>query len=198
MGLWGGREALTAIVMSEEVAMSIRKVLAAEETIHGPTLGREQRPEALLDGKDAPSRSNSTFLSATRDQISHLSGSICGRARAVMSWACPGEVTPRRRAARPGFRWVQITGESTGFHTDLGSRASELGSTGVSRELLRCSRCTRGHASSKATRHAPLSTNVSRTCSALRRRHRGGSSFRRLGSWTVRCRRLRWLACPRS
>ena len=53
MGLWGGREALTAIVMSEEVAMTIRKVLAAEETIHGPTLGREQRPEALLDGKDA-------------------------------------------------------------------------------------------------------------------------------------------------
>eukprot|EP00966_Prymnesium_polylepis_P107882 2498026-Prymnesium_polylepis.1 len=25
MGLWGGREAFTAIVMSEEVAMSIRK-----------------------------------------------------------------------------------------------------------------------------------------------------------------------------
>ena len=62
-----------------------------------------------------------------------------------------------------------------------------------SAELLRRSRCTRGHASSKATRHAPLSTNALRTCSALRRRHRGGSSFRRLGSWTVRCRRLRWL-----
>eukprot|EP00966_Prymnesium_polylepis_P160127 3701752-Prymnesium_polylepis.1 len=27
-----------------------------------------------------------------------------------MSWACPGEVTPRRRAARPGVGWVQITG----------------------------------------------------------------------------------------
>eukprot|EP00966_Prymnesium_polylepis_P280449 6479998-Prymnesium_polylepis.1 len=52
MGLLGGREALTAIVMSEEVALSIRKVLAAEEMIHGPTSGREQRPEALLDGKD--------------------------------------------------------------------------------------------------------------------------------------------------
>ena len=107
MGLWGGREALTAIVMSEEVVMSTRKVLAAEETIHGPTSGREQRPEALLDGK-TPSRSNSTFLSATREQVSRLSGSICGRARAPMSWAYPGEITPRRRAARPGFRWVQI------------------------------------------------------------------------------------------
>eukprot|EP00966_Prymnesium_polylepis_P276577 6389924-Prymnesium_polylepis.1 len=53
-------------------------------------------------------RDSSTFLSATRDQVSRQSGSICGRARAPMNWARPGEVTPRRRAARPGFRWVQI------------------------------------------------------------------------------------------
>ena len=44
MGLWGGREALTAIVMSEEVTMSIRKVLRPEDTILSATLSHEQRP----------------------------------------------------------------------------------------------------------------------------------------------------------
>ena len=44
MGLWGGREALTAIVMSEEVIMSIRKVLRPEDTILSVTLSHEQRP----------------------------------------------------------------------------------------------------------------------------------------------------------
>eukprot|EP00966_Prymnesium_polylepis_P107440 2487224-Prymnesium_polylepis.1 len=40
-----------------------------------------------------------------------------------MSWACPGEVTPRQRAARPGLGGFRSQANRGQFLTALGSRA---------------------------------------------------------------------------
>mmetsp|Transcript_11611 Transcript_11611/g.30848 ORF Transcript_11611/g.30848 Transcript_11611/m.30848 type:complete len:104 (+) Transcript_11611:345-656(+) len=100
--------------------MSIRKVLAAEETIHGPTLGREQRPEALLDGKDA-----------IEEQLDIPANVLCDAAdtEALSMSRDAGAASQAGEPASWSIRGAQPSAEEANFpHAGLGGGDGEGGS----------------------------------------------------------------------